>query len=89
MPEDATKLIDFLNNKNKYDLQELDIEGKTEQILEVRKVLSKRNLMINLDDKCQNMQATVDRFMTKLQILRERVTYSLGHKRQDHDTRRL
>ena len=55
MPEDATKLIHILNGKNEYELQELDIEDRTETILEVRKVLSKRNLMLNLEDKCQNM----------------------------------
>ena len=55
MPEYATKLIHFLNSKNKYELQELDIEDRTKTILEVRKVLSKRNLMLNLEDKCQNM----------------------------------
>ena len=68
MPEDATKLIHFLNSKKKYELQELDIEDRTEKNLEVRKVLSKRNLMINLDDKCQNMQVTVDRFMTNFKF---------------------
>jgi len=72
MPEDATRLIHFLNSKKKYELQELDIEDRTKTILEVRKVLSKRNLMLNLEDKCQNMQVAVDRFMTKFQILREK-----------------
>ena len=41
-----------------------------EKNLEVRKVLSKRNL--NLEDKCQNMQVVVDRFMAKFQILKEK-----------------
>lgn len=72
MPEDATKLIHFLNNKKKYELQELYIEDRIETILEVRKVLSKRNLMLNLEDKCQNMQLAVDRFMVKFEILREK-----------------
>jgi len=34
MPEDANKLIHFLNNKNRYELQELNIEDRTENILE-------------------------------------------------------
>ena len=54
IPEEATRNIQFLNSKNKYELQELEIEDKTKSILEVRKVLSKRNLMLNLEDKCQN-----------------------------------
>ena len=28
--------------------------------------------MLNLEDKCQNMQVAVDRFMTKFKILREK-----------------
>jgi len=72
MPEDATRIIQFLNIKNNYELQELDIEDRTKIILEVRKVLSKRNLMLNLEDKSQNMQVAVDRFMAKFQILREK-----------------
>jgi len=66
MPEDATRIIQFLNSKKKYELQELDIEDRKETI---RKVLSKRNLMLNLEDKCQNMQVVVDIFMAKFQIL--------------------
>jgi len=72
MLEEATKIIQFLNSKNKYELQELEIEDRTETILELRKVLSKRNLMQNLEDKCQNMQLAIDRFMAKFQILREK-----------------
>jgi len=72
MPEEVAKIIQFLNTKNKYELQKLEIEDKTETILEVKKVLSKRNLMQNLEDKCQNMQLAIDRFMAKFQILREK-----------------
>lgn len=50
----------------------MEIEDKTETILEVRKVLSKRNLMQNLEDKCQNMQIAINRFMAKFQILKEK-----------------
>jgi len=50
--EDAKRLIHFLNSKNKYELHELDIEDTTKIILETRKVLSKRNLMLNLEEKC-------------------------------------
>ena len=63
MPEDANRLIHFLNSKNRYELQELNTEDRTETILEIRKVLSKRNLTLNLEEKCHNMQITIDRFM--------------------------
>jgi len=55
MPEDANRLIHFFNNKNMYGLREMDIEDIIETIFEIRKVLSKRNLMLNLEEKCQNM----------------------------------
>ena len=72
MPEEATRIIHFLNSKNKYELQELEIPDRTGTILEVIKVLIKRNLMLNLEDKCQNMQLVVDRFMAKFRILKEK-----------------
>lgn len=72
IPKDATRIIQFLNSKNKYELQELEIKDRTEKILEVRKVLSKRTLMLNLEDKCQNMQVAIDSFMAIFQILREK-----------------
>lgn len=50
----------------------MEVEDRTEKFLEVRNVLSKRNLMLNLEDKCQNMQVAIDRFMAKFQILREK-----------------
>ena len=71
-PEDANRLIHFLNIKNRHKLNELGIEDRTEAILEVKKVLSKRNLMLNLEEKCHNMQAAIDRFMVKFQILRDK-----------------
>ena len=70
--EDANRLIHFLNIKNRYDLHELNIEYRIETILEIRKVLSKRNLMLNLEEKCHNMQVAIDKFMDKFQILREK-----------------
>jgi len=45
IPKDATRIILFLNIKKKSKLQELDIDDRTKTILEVRKALSKRNLM--------------------------------------------
>jgi len=71
-PEDANRLIDLLNSKNIYKLHEHGIEDRAEAILEIRKVLSKRNLMLNLEEKCHNMQVAIDRFMAKFQILRDK-----------------
>jgi len=55
MPEEAARIIHFFNSMKKYELQELEIPNGTSTILEVRRVLTKRNLMLNLEDKCQNM----------------------------------
>jgi len=70
MPEEATRIIHFLNSKNKCELQELDMADRTRTISEVKNVLTKRNLMMNLEDKCQTMQLTIDRFMVKFDVLR-------------------
>lgn len=72
MPEEATRIIQFLNSKNKYELQELDIVDKTHTILEVKKVLTKRNLVMQLEDKCQTMELAIGRFMVKFDTLRQK-----------------
>lgn len=71
-PEEANRLIHLLNSKNKYELHELGVEDRTEAILEIKKVLSKRDLMLNLEEKCHNMQVAIDKFMAKFQILRDK-----------------
>ena len=63
--EDVNRLIHFLNNKNRYELHELNIEDRAATILQVRKVLSKRNLMLNLEEKCHNMKVAINRRMAK------------------------
>jgi len=75
--EEANQLITLLNSKNRYQLDELDIEDRTGTIIEIKKVLTKRNLMLNLEKKFQSMQANIDMFMTKFGILREKGLPSL------------
>ena len=41
MLEEATRIIHFLNSKNKYELWELDIVDKTGTILEVKNVFTR------------------------------------------------
>jgi len=72
MLEEATRIIIFLNSKNKYELLELEIADRTGTILEVKRVLTKINLMLNLEDKCQTMQLAIDRFMVKFEVLRKK-----------------
>lgn len=71
-PQEANQLITFLNRKNIYELDELGIEDKIGTIIEIKKVLTKRNLMLNLEKKCQRILAYIDRFMVKFRILREK-----------------
>ena len=65
-------MIKFLNSRNRYQVDELEIEDRTGTIIEIKKVLTKRNLMLNLEKRCQSIQANIDIFMTKFGILREK-----------------
>lgn len=69
-PEEGNQLITFLNRKNRYQLDELEIEDKTATIIEIKKVLTIRNLMLNLEKRCQSIQIDIDNFMLKYGILR-------------------
>jgi len=72
MPEEATRVIIFLNSKNKYQLEELGIQDRTCTILEIKKVLTKRSLMQNLERRCQNIQEEIDDFMKKFGIFQSK-----------------
>jgi len=61
-----------LNRKNKYQLEELGIEGRIGTILEVKKLLTKRSLMQNLERRCQNMQEEINDVMEKFGILQSK-----------------
>ena len=50
-PSDVLALIRLLNSKSREESEKLDIEDRTYTILEVRKVLTKNNLMLQLDNK--------------------------------------
>lgn len=55
-------LITLLNSKSGEELEELDIEDRTFTILEVRKVVSKKNLILQMETKCNNLENTTQRF---------------------------
>ena len=65
-------LIDFLNSRNRRQLEELEIEDITATIIGIKKVLTKRSLMLNLEKRCQSIQADINSFMLKYVILREK-----------------
>ena len=47
-PTQAQKLITFLNGKNRAELEEMQIQDRIETILQIKKVLTKINLMNSL-----------------------------------------
>jgi hypothetical protein len=51
MPIESTEIIRFLNLKTREELEDLKIEYKTKNILEVKRVLTKKGLMLQLEAK--------------------------------------
>jgi len=48
MPAIENIIIKFLNARNKYELEELGVANRTETILKVKKVLTKKSLNVHL-----------------------------------------
>jgi hypothetical protein len=72
MPTKATEIIKFLNSKTREELEDLRIEDRMETILEVKSVLTKRGLMLQLEEKVQTMDAGVKRFFSKIEALQKK-----------------
>jgi hypothetical protein len=58
-PTQANEIIKFLNSKTREELEELKIEDRIETILEVKRVLTKRGLLLQLEEKVQIMDQGV------------------------------
>jgi hypothetical protein len=71
-PIEATKIIRFLNSKTKEDLEDLEIEDRKKTILEVKKVLTKKGLMLQLEEKSHTMDVGVQRFFSKVNSLHKK-----------------
>jgi DNA repair exonuclease SbcCD ATPase subunit len=69
MPTQENEIIKFLNSKTREELEELKIEDRTKTILEVKRVLTKRGLMLQLEEKVQAMDLGVQRFFSKIEAL--------------------
>jgi ElaB/YqjD/DUF883 family membrane-anchored ribosome-binding protein len=72
MPSTANEIIKFMNSKTKEELEELKVEDRTKTILEVKRVLTKRGLMLQLEEKAQNMDIGVQRFFSKIEALQKK-----------------
>ena len=69
MPTQANEIIKFLNSKTREELEEMEelkIEDRTKTILEVKRVLTKRGLMLQLEEKVQTMDLGVQRLRLRL-----------------------
>jgi hypothetical protein len=72
MPTEANEIIRFLNSKTKEEIENLKIEDRTKTILEVKRVLNKRGLMLKLEEKSQNMDIRIQRFFSKIDVLQKK-----------------
>jgi hypothetical protein len=72
MPTQDNEIIRFLNSKTREELEELKIEDRTETILEVKRVLTKRGLMLQLEEKIQVMDQGVQKFFHKIDALQRK-----------------
>jgi hypothetical protein len=61
-----------LNSKTREELEALEIEDRTETILEVKKVITKRGLMLQLEESAQAMDIGVQRFFSKIDSLHKK-----------------
>lgn len=71
-PAEATALIRVLNSKTKQELEEFEIADMAETILEVRRVFTKRNLMLKLENKCHNLEANIHKLHRKFNVLNQK-----------------
>jgi len=69
MPEIASDILKFLNSKDNYKLEELGISDRTITILEVKKIITKKNLILQLQEKCSNVNTIVKRFFSRIEPL--------------------
>jgi len=53
MPETTNIIIKFLNARKKYELEDLGVAYRTNTILQVKKVLTKKSFDVQLKEKCQ------------------------------------
>lgn len=77
MPEQANRLINFLNTHTKEDMEKRDIRDRTSTILIIKRVLTMRNFIQNLERKCQEMQMEINAFTHIFRVFEEKGLPSL------------
>ena len=88
MPEQANQLIHFLNTKTSEELEALEIKHRIGTILEIKRVLIMRNLMQNLERRCQDMQVEIDSFTEKFTVLHKKC-FPIPLGSNDHQMRHV
>ena len=76
-PEQANRLIHFLNTHTRDQLAALDIQDRTGTILTVKEVLTMRNFVQTLERKCQEMQIEINAFKENFAMLQSKGLPSL------------
>jgi len=71
-PREVPRIIKVLNSKSKEEIEDTSIEYRTYAILEARKVLTKRNLMLQLENKWKNIEVQIKRFHKKNYVLQQK-----------------
>lgn len=77
MPATTNNIIKFLNSKNIYELDDLGVDDRTKTILELKKVLTKKNLIVQLIKKRHSLEIAVNIIFTKIEALTKRCLPSL------------
>jgi hypothetical protein len=72
-PTQANDIIKFLNSKTREELEELKIEDRTETILEVKRVLTKR-INASMEEKVQIMDQGVQNSSARSRLSRRKVS---------------
>ena len=76
-PEQANRMIDFLNMQEKEELAAIGIVNRTEAVLIAKKVLTLRNYVQTVERKCYEIQAEVDEYQLKMAALQAKGLPSL------------
>ena len=58
-------------------MDDLVVDDRTETILEVKKILTKKNLIVRLEEKCHSLDITVNRFFSRIEPLTQKGLSSL------------
>lgn len=68
MPSTTNRIIMFLNSKNRYDMDDLGVDDRTE---------TKNNLVVQLMEKCHTLEVEVNMIFTRIDALNKKGLPSL------------